>query len=373
MTDKKLTILHTEASKGWGGQEIRIFQESLRFAELGHRVLIACHKGSGIARQSEEAGLPLRIIPMRFACDPAAIYSFLGLIKAEKVDIIHTHSSKDSWIAGMAGRISETPVVRSRHLSTPVGQSWITTFVYRYLCDIIITSGIHIKEALIARNRLDPDKIVSIPAGVDTEKYNANIRGDNVRSEFGLKDSYPIIGSVAILRRWKGHHHLLEAVPKIISVFPDAKFLIAGDGPQWDNLNRQIRELGIEKHVIMTGFREDIPEIMAALDIFVLPSTSSEATSQVIPQAFAIGRPVIATDAGGLPEIIEDGVTGLLISPGDREAIAGAILRMAEHKEEAQKMAVKGRDKILKDFTFQGMIDRTAGVYYDVLEKRRSS
>ena len=370
---KKLTILHTEASKGWGGQEIRIFQESLRFAELGHRVLIACHEGSGLARKAEEVGLQVRIIPMRFACDPAAIYKFYRLIKTEKVDIIHTHSSKDSWIAGTAGRISQTPVVRSRHLSTPVRQSLMAAFVYSHLCDIIITSGMHIREALITKNKIDPDRIVSIPAGVDTKKYDINIKGDNIRAEFGLIGSYPVVGSVAILRRWKGHHFILEAVPRIISAFPDAKFLITGDGPQWDNLNMKIRELGIEKHVIMTGFRNDISEIMSALDIFILPSTASEATSQVIPQALSMGKPVIATNVGGLPEIIEDGVTGLLIPPGDPDAIAGAVLRMAEHKEEAQKMAVKGRDKILKDFTFQGMIDRTAGVYYDVLEKRRSS
>ncbi len=370
MTDRKLTILHTEASKGWGGQEIRIFQESLKFAQCGHRILIACQEGSKISQKAKEAGFSVYIIRMEYPVAPIAVCKFLKIVKDEKVDIIHTHSSKDSWLAGIAGRISVTPVVRSRHLTTPVGQNYLTAFVYRHLCDIIITSGMHIRDTLITRNKLNPEKIVSIPAGVDTEKFHLNISGDKIRTEFKLENSYPVVGTVAILRHWKGHRFLLEAVPKVISIFPEAKFLIIGDGPQMDNLRSQIHSLNIEKHVIMPGFRNDVPEIMSALDIFILPSVASEATSQVIPQALAEGKPVIAADAGGLSEIIEDGITGLLIPPGNSDAIAGAIIRMAKNKEEAKGMASRGRNKILEGYTFQKMTEDTEKVYYQVLKKR---
>ncbi len=366
---RKLTILHTEASKGWGGQEIRVIQEATRFAELGYRVLIACHEGSGISEKARAAGLPVHIVPMRITCDPTAIVKFLKLLKTEKVDIIHTHSSKDSWIAGIAGRISGTPIVRSRHLTTPVKKKWLTAFVYRSLCDVIITSGMCIKNALVADNKIDPGKIVSIPAGVDTDKFNTSIKGEKIRAEFAIENAYPVVGVVAILRHWKGHRFLLKAVPEVVSKYPDAKFIIAGNGPQWNNLQKQIRDLGIENNVIMAGFRKDAPEIMAALDIFILPSVASEATSQVIPQALAIGKPVIASNAGGLPEIVEDGVTGLLVEPKDHNGIAKAIIRMAGNREETEKMALKGREKILKDYTFQGMIENTAGIYEQLLKK----
>lgn len=366
---KKLTVLHTESSLGWGGQEIRIFQESLRFTELGYKILIACQEGSEISRKAEMAGLPVFIVPMRFAGDPVAVSNFLRIIKSEDVDIIHTHSSKDSWIAGFAGRISGTPIVRSRHLTTPVKQNWAAAFVYRHLCDTIITTGKYIKESLVRDNKINSGKIISIPAGVDTARYDTHISGNTVRAELAIENAYPVVGVVAILRNWKGHQYLLEAVPAIVTSYPNAKFLIAGNGPQWDNLQRKIRDLGIEKYVIMMGFREDIPEILASLDIFILPSTASEATSQVIPQALAVGKPVIATNTGGLPEIIEDGITGLLIEPGNHEAIACAVVRMAENKEEAEKMAVRGREKILKGYTFQRMIDDTSGVYQNILKK----
>jgi glycosyltransferase involved in cell wall biosynthesis len=364
------TVLHTEASTGWGGQEIRIVQEAIRFAELGYRVLIAYQEGGKIGEKSRIAGLPVYPIRLEYRIAPLVIRTLLRIIKNEKVDILHTHSSKDSWLAGVTGRIAGIPVVRSRHLSTPVRQTWLATFVYRYLADVIITSGIHIKEALITRNGLNPEKIISIPAGVDIKRFDINIKGDKIRTEFGVEDSYPIVGTVAILRSWKGLHYLLDAVSKVASIFPQAKIIIVGDGPQWNNLHRQIQDLGIDRHVIMTGFRDDIPEIMSALDIFVLPSIASEATSQVIPQALAMGKPVIATNTGGLPEIIEDGVTGLLIPPENPDPIANAIIRMAREKEEAKEMAARGKDKTLKNFTFQKMIDRTAEVYYNVLDKK---
>lgn len=348
---------------------MRIFQESMKFTELGYRILIACRHGSQISRHAEKAGLSVFNVRMRFACDPIAITKLLQIIRAENVDIVHTHSSKDSWIAGAAGRISGIPVVRSRHLSTPVKQSWSTKIIYGYLADIIISSSKHIKETLIIRNKITPDKIVSVPAGVDIEKYDINISGDKIYEELGLKDAYPVVGIVSILRHWKGHRYLLEAALKVISIYPKARFLIVGNGPQWDNLQRQVRTLRIEKNVIMTGFRDDIPRIMAALDIFVLLSYASEGTSQVIPQALAMGKPVIAANVGGLPEIIEDGVTGLLVAPKDHEAVSDAILWLAEHREKAREMALRGRDKIVKNYTFQGMIDQTEKGYHRVLKK----
>lgn len=368
---KKLSILHTEASMGWGGQEIRILQEAVRFTKLGYRVLIACQEGSQIAKNAAISKLPLHIVRMRLPFDPPALVKFLQIIKSEKIDIIHTHSSKDSWIAGMAGRISGVPVVRSRHLSTPVGQKWMTALVYRYFCDAIIASGKHIKEALTKDNGIDPEKIYSIAAGVDIKRYNTAISRDKVRNELQLRGSLPVVGMVAILRSWKGHRYLLEAVPKIVSIYPDAKFLIVGNGPQWDNLNKKVHDLRIGENVIMTNFRDDIPEIIAALDILVLPSIASEATSQVIPQALAMGKPVIAANVGGLPEIIEDGVTGLLVPPKDHEAISNAVIWMTEHREKAHEMAMKGKDKILKNYTFQKMIEQTDDVYNQVLRKKR--
>lgn len=364
------TILHTEASLGWGGQEIRIIQESVEFKKRGYRVIVACPKEARIAAKAAEAGLQVLNVRMPGPLDPRAVSAFVRIIKSEKVDIVHTHSSKDSWLAGAAGRIARVPVVRSRHLSTPVGRNWFTTFVYRSLSDVIITSGSRIKETLVTRNRLDPAKIVSVPAGVDIAKYDPKISGAKVRAELGIDGAYPVVGCVAILRSWKGHRYLLEAVPAVVARYPDARFLIVGDGPKFEELKDLVLTLDIEKNVIMTGFRKDVPEVIAAMDVFVLPSVASEATSQVIPQALSMYKPVIATDAGGLPEIIENNVTGLLVPAKDAGAISDAILWMAAHKKEARSMAERGREKILGGFTLERMIDSTENVYKRFLKDR---
>jgi glycosyltransferase involved in cell wall biosynthesis len=362
---KPVTILHTEASMGWGGQEIRLVQEASAFKERGCKVFIACRSGSRVSQEARARDLKVFEISMRSSFDPAAVLKVFRIIKAEKVDIVHTHSSRDSWIAGFSARLAGVPVVRSRHLSTPVGPSWFTTFVYRHLSDEIITSGENVKKTLVTDNRLDPEKITSVAMGVDVGRFDPAISGEGVRRELGLDGFYPIVGIVAVLRSWKGHTYFLEAVKDVVSSCPKARFLIVGGGPgRYVEILRSLsRDLGIEKYVIMTGHREDIPEVLAALDILVLTSYACEAAPQIIPQALAMGKPVIGTNVGGIPELIEDGRTGMLITPKNPKAISDAIIRYADNYDRASEMAQRGRENILKDFTFHITIDKTEDVY----------
>ena len=372
MTEKRLTILHTEASMGWGGQEIRVVQESCILAERGVRVIIACQEGATIGERAREAGLPVHLIQIRSQYDPWAVKDFIRLIKAEAVDIVHTHSSRDGWVAGAAGKLTGTIVVRSRHLSTLIGANWFSSFPYRYLTDAIIASGNDIKETLARRNKLDPHKIVSASAGVDLKRFRREISGEGVRKELGLEDAYPVVGIVAVLRSWKGHDYLLESVKSVVEEFPKARFVLAGDGPRREALHEKVKALGIGESVIMAGFRSDVPEVMAALDIFILPSYASEATSQVLPQALAMGKPVIVTSIPGLMEIVEDKVTGLLVRPKDPVAIASAIVEMAKDKEAARRMMERGHEKILKGYTIEVMMKKTTDVYDRLLGERNN-
>ncbi len=348
---------------GWGGQEIRIVQESLELASRGYRVHIACQEGSIISTRAVEAKLPVHIVAMRSQYDPLAVWDFMRLIKKESINIVHTHSSRDGWVAGAAGKFTGTPVVRSRHLSTPIGKNWFSSFSYRFFADAILASGDHIKETLVKRNGLDANKIISVGAGVDTRRFRGDISGDGVRKELGLEGCYPVVGMVAILRSWKGHDYLLGSVKAVVREFPTAKFIIAGDGPRKEALHQKVAELGVGENVIMAGFRADVPEVMAALDILILPSYASEATSQVLPQALVMSIPVIATNIGGLPEIVEDNVTGLLVPPKDSAAIAGAIIEMARDKDKARRMMERGREKILKGYTLEVMMQKTIDTY----------
>jgi glycosyltransferase involved in cell wall biosynthesis len=360
-TPRRSLILHTEASIGLGGQEIRILTETRWLLEHGWDALIACQPSSRLLVEARAAGLPAVPLPMRSALDVAAFVALRRLVAIRGVALLHTHSSIDSWLATLAARSRHRPVVRSRHVSIPVPRR--RALVYR-LADRVLTSGDAIK-AIVVRAGVPEARVVSIPAGVDTARFHPGVSGKTLRDELGL--SGPVVGLVANVRGSKGHRYFLEAARTVLAARPEARFLVVGDGVGLDDVRRRVRELGLERAVILTGFRRDIPEVMAALDVLVLPSVKSEATSQVIPQALAVGTPVVATAVGGIPEIVHDGENGLLAPPADAAALAGAILSLLADPERARAMARAGQSLVRGRYTVDAMMERTTAVYRELL------
>ena len=292
----------------------------------------------------------------------------MRMIRTHHIDLVHTHSSVDAWNFGLAARLLGVPVVRSRHLSTRISRSPSSYVLYMMLADRVITSGQAIKEVMVKRNKMRPGRIVSIPAGIDETRFLPSVDASGVRKEFGLRDGDFVVGIVAVLRNWKGHRYLIEAVAQLLRQGVPIKLLIVGAGPQEGNLRRMIHDKGLDGVVIMTGHRQDVPSLMKAMQCVALPSTDNEATSQVLPQAMAMKVAVIATDVGGLAEVVINHDTGLLVPPRDTNALAAAIRWIYEHPREARQMAEKGYEHALANFTFDRMIERTEQVYLDVLK-----
>ncbi len=360
-TARRSLILHTEASSGLGGQEIRILTETRWLLDHGWDALIACQPGSPLHREAQAGGLPVAPVVMASAFDARAVLALRGLIRAHGVALVHTHSSVDAWLAAVAARSAGRPVVRSRHVSIPIPRRRV--LVYR-LAHRVITSGEAIRAIVVAAG-VDPARVVSVPAGVDTARFHPGISGKTVRDELGLAG--PLVGLVANVRGSKGHRYFLDAALQVLAVRPDARFLIVGDGVGFEDVRCRVRDLALEREVVLTGFRRDIPEVMAALDVLVLPSVKSEATSQVIPQAFAVGTPVVATAVGGIPEIVRDGITGRLTPPADAPALAAAILDVLADPEGARAWARAGQALVHARYTVDAMMERTTAVYRDLL------
>jgi glycosyltransferase involved in cell wall biosynthesis len=360
-----LTILHTEASPGWGGQEIRILTEARAFARQGFRVMLVCQPGSPLAGAARREGLPMLPLAMRDAVDVIACWRLRRFMRAERVDLVHTHSSIDAWLAGFAARSLGLPVVRSRHVSIPVKRR--RNFVYNALSDRIISSGEAIREVLI-HGGVDPDRVVAIPAGVDGSRFHSRVSGAAVRQELQLYG--PVVGTVAMFRHSKGHQLLLRAVPEVLKHVPDAVFLWVGDGIGRAGLQREIAEAGLSACIRLTGFREDVPALLAAMDLFVLPSIKSDGVPQSVLQALAMRRPVIASGVGGIPEVIQHQRTGLLVPPDDPHALAEAITSVLQHPARAAEWARAGGELIDGHYTLAHTIDRTAAVYAGVLVEK---
>jgi len=360
-TSRRSVVLHTESSLGLGGQEIRILTEARWLLEHGWDVIIACQPASRLRAEAGVAGLPVVTISMRSAFDVAAIVALRRLISQYEIGVVHTHSSVDSWLGALAARSCRRPLVRSRHVSIPILRR--RALVYR-LADRVLTTGEAIRAIVIAAG-VAPDRVVSVPAGVDTARFHPGVSGKTVRDELGLTG--PCVGLVANIRGSKGHNDFLEAALVVRRRLPAARFLIVGDGVGFDDVRRRVHALGLASHVVMTGFRRDVPEVMAALDVLVLPSVRSEATSQVIPQALAVGTPVVATAVGGIPEIVKDGGTGRLVPPGEPAALAAAIVDVLADAGRAHAMAQAGQALVFERFTFDAMMAATTKVYADLM------
>ena len=363
MSETGRLILHTEASIGFGGQEIRIVAEARWLLDHGWRVLIAGQPASRLLEESARLGIPALAVRMRRALDVPALLALRQLIAERDVALVHTHSSVDSWLGGLAARSRRRPVVRSRHVTIAIPRR--RGLVYR-LAHRIISSGEAAARAVAAAG-VPAARIVPVPPGVDTSRFHAAVSGDGVRAELGLVGA-PVAGLVANIRGSKGHDVFLEAARAVLARAPAARFLIVGDGIGFDDVRRRVAALGLDAAVRMTGFRRDIPEVMAALDVLVLPSLRSEAASQVIAQALAVGTPVVATDIGGSGELVRDGDTGRLVRAGDAGALAAAILDCLADREGARAMARRGQALVQEHHSLDAVMTRTTVVYRELLE-----
>lgn len=368
------TILHTEASTGWGGQEIRIITESVGMIERGHRILLVCQPTSVISKKASEQGIETFVMPIGGAFDVKGIKRLRALYRDQNVDIVNTHSSKDSWCAGLAAKLSGgIKVIRTRHLGASIKASFDTKLLYHSIPDVVVTTGEYVRKHVIERTGADPQNVVSIPTGIDLSLFDpAKANGMAFRKDIGIGPDVPLIGTAGMLRVLKGHSYLFNAAAEIIREFPNAMFAIVGDTAFESDikkrLNKQMDELGIRQNIIMTGYRSDMPNVMAALDVFVLPSLI-EGVSQVINQASAMKRPVVGTNVGSVYEQIIDRETGFLIEKANSAQIRDSIVAILKDPEMGKAMGEKGRKLVEERFSLDVMLDKTEALYVRLMKE----
>jgi len=365
---QRVSVLHTEWSDGWGGQEIRILAESKELIKRGNSVVIVAQPNSYLLQKAREANVPVFSLKMNKGINIYAIYKLVRFIKEIKVDIIHTHSSVDSRVGGIVGKIFGIPVVRSRHISIPVSQSKLTWFQYMRLADKVITSGDFIKKSLVEENNMVESRIASIPAGADEKKFCKSEVNLDVRQKYNLKKQNFVIGMVSVLRSWKGHNYVIEAMRTLVQKNVNIHLLIVGDGPRKDAIIKLIDNYSLNENVTLTGHQSNTVPFYEAMDLVILPSYAGEATSQTLPQAMLMEKPVISTNIGGLSEVVINKKTGMVIPPKDSDSIVSTILELYSDKNKRYKLAKQGREHALNNFTFRKMVDSTYKVYVDLLK-----
>ena len=373
---KLLHILHTEAAAGWGGQEIRVLQETRLLLERGHRVSLVCQADSPLeerARPISNSRFQLIPISMKSALSLWVFLALYRYVSKNNLDVIHTHSSIDSWLGGLVGKLSGIPVVRTRHVSLPVNDFFPNHLLYSYIPQRILTSGNMISDIVKQIRCVDSNKVVSIPAGVDPRKFDSRISGEKIREELKIDLNQILIGKIGVVRGWKGHNYFLEAIPLILKKIPYAKFVIVGDGPGFKEIKSKVKLAGIDNKVDLLGHREDVPEIMAALDVQVLASFAGEGTPQVIPQAFAMKTPVVATKIASIPDLLGQGERGILIEPENALSLAEGVVKVIRNSEAASHLVENASSFCLKELTVDKMMDSTIAIYEEVVSSSKKN
>lgn len=303
--NKTIKVLHTEWSDGWGGQEIRIIGEMLAVREQGVEVFLACRDHATIKKKALEHGIKVFTLPFRGNADIKTLLALKNIIKEHDIDIVNTHSGKDTWVGGLAAKFAGVKFIRTRHLSNRIRSSR-TNFINE-LADYIFTTGESVRADMIKYNRIKPERIKSIPTGIDADVFNPELYDrSSCRKLFSLKEDEIAIGIVAVLRQFKRHDLFLQMAKALVERYPNKKlvFLIAGDGPQKNSIVSLVQQVGLDKQVRLLGYVTQVPELLMALDIFVLSSDSKEGVPQSVMQALLMDKAVVSTDSGSTRDLL---------------------------------------------------------------------
>lgn len=302
------------------------------------------------------------------------ILRLMKFLRRRRVSILHTHLFEPSVVALIAGALVRTPVrIITRHYSdyhTRVGKKWHTRL--DQLCTALSHRAIavsqHTADVMLQEEGAPPDKVTVVLNGVDFDrlKLSSPDAPQKIRDEFAPQGEILLL-QVARLHPEKGHEFLFRALPQIRAQVPrPVRLLLAGRGPFEEQYRAQVRELGVDDMVVFLGFRRDAPDLMAAADVITLASVA-EAFGLVITEAMYLDKPVVATRVGGVPEIIEDGVDGLLVPPASAEALAGAIIRVLCDEALCRRLSGAGKDKVSQQFSFERMVRQYEEVYRELL------
>jgi glycosyltransferase involved in cell wall biosynthesis len=359
-----MNILQINTELKWSGGEGQTFSLVRGLIKRGHRITLVAQPQSIIGKRVRTLGIPVVEIWMRNHLDINAIFKLHRLMKHKHFDIIHLHTSRAHALGAIAARFLKTKVVVTRRMDFPVKKNFLNKLLYQRWTDEIIVISRKIEKILIDMG-IDPNKIVYIPSGVDLKRFTPEIRGEKIRNEFNI-DSF-LIGTVAALVERKGLSYFIEAARDVSKKSPTTRFIIVGDGSLKEKLKRYSEKLGMEERIIFAGFREDIPELIASLDVFVL-SSLQEGLGVSILEAEACGKPVVASNVGGIPDCCIDGITGFLIPPRDSKALTKVIITLLQDKEKRTKMGKAGRRLVEKKFSMESMIRENEKIYFEIMK-----
>jgi L-malate glycosyltransferase len=355
-------ILQVDSARGWRGGQNQVLLTAQGLARRGHEVLVACQGGGALEQRARAAGLAVR--PLRFHGDlsPLAAAGLFRLLRRERPQVAQLHDphalSSGVLAAAAAGAV---PVVATRRVDFPLHGRW-SRWKYRRAQRVVVVSGAI--RSVLAADGVEEGRLRLVYEGVPDRPAPAG--GRAALAALGIADDAPVVGNVAALTGHKDHDTLLRAARLVLDRMPAARFVVLGEGELRPRLEALHRELRLGEACVLAGFRADVDRLLPAFDVFCL-SSRMEGLGTSLLDAMAFARPVVATRAGGIPEAVEDGVTGRVVPPRDPPALAAALLEVLGDRTRARAMGQAGRRRYEERFTAERMVEDTLAVYEELV------
>jgi glycosyltransferase involved in cell wall biosynthesis len=359
-------ILHLNTETGWRGGEAQTLRLAQGLARHGHRSLIAAQPDGALLPRAAAAGLPVLPLAMRGELDLGAARLLAEAIRRERVDLLHYHTAHAVSLGTLASLFSgRRPAVAARRVSFPVRGGPLGRIKYTWRVDRVVAVSEAIRRRLIAQG-FDPRRVAVVHSGIDPERF---ARGDGARfraSIAGFAGGPPagafLIGTAGHLAAHKGIDLFIEAAAQAAVELPRARFVVVGQGEEEARLRDLAERRGLAGRIAFAGFREDMPDVFAGLDLFALSSRSGEGSPAVLKEAMAAGVPIAATALDGVEEMLEDGRHGLLTPPGNAPALARAMIILASDAGLRARLREAARQRV-QEFTADRMVEKTEAVY----------
>jgi glycosyltransferase involved in cell wall biosynthesis len=358
-----------------GGTETQAVELALRMPVSEYEITLGCltAKGPLLERLQGSAVRVEEFHPKGGLDSPKGFYEMLRLaayLRREQFDVVHAHDLWSNLMGVPAARLARVPAIISsqRDLSHFEWYRGIKGKMLRRIqrmSKVLLANATPIRDALIAEDGFPPAKLVVIHNGVDTSRFQRGKR-DRARLVPGSGTGKLVVLVGNMHSDVKGHPWLIEAAPAVLQEFPDTRFVLAGDGEARPEFERQVRERGLGEIFVFLGARSDIPDILASCDIGVLPS-KAEGLSNAVLEYMAAGLPTIVSRVGGNPELVQDGVSGLLVPQQDSKALEVALLRLLRDEDFAGRMAEAGRRIATQDYSYERLVREVDALYTELL------
>ena len=361
----RLRIVHVDTETGFSGGEVQVFLLLEGLRALGHESLLVCQPGSGCEREARKRGFDTRALRMRNGLDLSAVLRLWRVFARSRAQLAHLHTGRATWLGGLAAWLAGLPAITTRRMDRRVRPGWRTRLIYTVLVQRAAAISPAIAERL-AEGGVPRGRTVTIPSSVDPDSVAPRAGRAATRRAHGLADDVPLLLTLAALFRRKGIDVLLHALSKLETREPAPRLWIGGEGPERAALEQLARSLGLGDRVVFLGRRDDPGDLLAACDVFVMPSRQ-EGLGVAALEALAASRPVVASRVGGLADVIVHERTGLLVPPEDATALARALGRLLDDAPLREKLGTEGPRRIAEGWLPQQMVAGYASLYARVL------